>query len=507
MSAVLQSIIDFGMEGMAIDIECHLSNGLPGITIVGFANKAIDEAKERVRSAFTNAQLELPRKRITINLAPGDIPKDGTGFDLAIAGAILIASGQCKKALPDKTVVIGELSLNGSLRSVRGIIGKLIAGRGMGFQYFVIPKANLPQAKLVPNITLLPIATLREFYLYLHDPASLQIIKTGKGSPPLSTKKPSLFDFSQVVGQKPAKRALEIAAAGAHNVLLDGPPGTGKSMLARSLPSILPPLSHEDIVEVTHLHSLASKKFDDILVERPFRAPHHSSSDVAIIGGGQNPRPGEISLSHRGVLFFDELPEFNRTAIEALRQPLEDRVITVSRAKDSFTYPANFILIATANPCPCGYFGSSKPCRCLPHQIVAYQRKLSGPIMDRIDMYIQVEEIVHERLLATNNGEESSEIIARRVMNARDLQHRRFGGTQKNNSDMNNEDIKKCARLSATAKSILDAAASKLNISPRTYMRTVKVARTIADLDNSASIETNHIAEALQYRHHSDIVV
>lgn len=306
-------------------------------------------------------------------------------------------------------------------------------------------------------------------------------------------------DFKHIVGQTRAKRALEIAAAGAHNILLQGPPGTGKSMLAKALPTILAPMELEEILEITHLHSLATKQFDRILTERPFRSPHHSASEISIVGGGQRPRPGEISLSHRGVLFFDEFPEFSRPTIEALRQPLEDKVITVARAKDSITFPADFILVATANPCPCGFYGTSKACTCLPAQIIKYQRKLSGPILDRIDMHIDVEEVKHEHLLK-DGREEPSDAIRNRVLKARSQQQKRFGHPSKTNSSLNNQEIKRYAKLTPAAEEMLNKAAERLDVSPRSYMRLIKVARTIADLEDSSSIEVPHITEALQYR-------
>jgi magnesium chelatase family protein len=498
MKSHIQSIITAGSAGTIVEIECQLANSLPSIVIVGLGSKSVDEAKERIRSAFTSSGLSLPRKRIIINLAPADIPKESTSLDMAIAAAILMASKQIKLPLGKDQAIIGEVGLTGTVRPVRGIIGKLLAAKKLGITKFFIPIDNQRQALLVPGISIIPVETLKNLFDLLNADEPPRLL--GSDGAQLPSER-SIYEhsLSSVSGQEQAKRALEIAAAGGHNVLLYGPPGTGKSMLAKALPSIMPPLSHQEILEITHLHSLANDNYDELITTRPFRAPHHSSSHTSIIGGGAQARPGEATLSHHGVLFLDELPEFDRTTRESLRQPLEDGVVTIARARRTVEYPANFTLVATANPCPCGFYGSDKPCQCSPHQIYLYQQKLSGPILDRIDMYVEVNQIHHDKLLSDPTNTKCDTKIRSRVKNARAMQRERYGSRQLN-TQMRNQDIIAYARLTAEANQLLNVAAERLNISARAYMRTIKVARTIADIEKSSIILPAHISEALQYR-------
>lgn len=505
MLSIINSCCCLGMETHDVRVEVDVSRGLPAFNIVGLPDAAVREAAERVRGAIRNAGFEFPIKRITVNLAPADLRKEGSLFDLPIAVGILAATGQLPYTKIPQHFFVGELSLDGTVCHVPGILS--MAGsiaQDYPDRIFIVPHSNLEEAALIKGIKAKGAGHLKEIISYLKDEieltasAALPEFKLEAGSSTVNH-----YDFADVKGQHKAKRALEIAAAGGHNILMIGPPGTGKTLLARCLPSILPPLSWEECLEVTRIYSVAGLLLKDqpVINERPFRTPHHSASAVSIIGGGRVPRPGEVSFATHGVLFLDELPEFHRDVLEALRQPLEEGVVTVTRASGAFTFPARFILAASMNPCPCGYYGDNvKECSCTPYQVQRYRSRVSGPILDRIDLHVEVPRI-ELKDLKNDKQEESSKEIEKRVIKAWERQKKRFLNSGiNNNAEMQNHQIKQYCPLDENVQELLYQAFHKLNLSVRAYDRIIKIARTIADLSGSETIEEMHIAEALQYR-------
>lgn len=501
MFAKVLSCAVVGLEGIQVEVETDILNGLPAFTVVGLPDKAVEESKERVRSALKNIGADIPAKRITVNLAPGDLPKEGPSFDLPIAVSILIASGQLPP-VANTALFLGELSLDGSLRHTKGVLPMVLLAKEKGIENVFVPEENSMEAQIVEGVSVFAAKSLKD--VFLHIAGQKQIEKLPHiNYEELEEDEEYEFDMKDVRGQEFVKRALEVAVAGGHNILFRGPPGAGKTLLAKTIPSILPPLTFEEALEVTKIYSISGllgKK--PIIKKRPFRSPHHTTSHIGLIGGSALPRPGEISLAHRGVLFLDEFPEFPRQVLEALRQPIEDGFVVVSRARERVTFPSRFMLVAAANPCPCGFFGEkNKTCSCSPSQILRYQKRLSGPILDRIDIHVEVPAVEISKITSDGKDAEDSKTVRKRIDKARRAQYKRLLGKKAvANADMGAKDIKEMVNITEQAKEILKQAVARLSLSARSYHKTIKVAQTIADLEGAKTVAREHVLEALQYR-------
>lgn len=498
------SVANLGLESIKVDVEVNLANrGLPGFEIVGLPDKAVDESKERVRAAISSSGIDFPAKKITVNLAPADIPKEGSLYDLPIAVGIL--SSILQFSIPDKSLFSGELSLDGSLRHTKGTLLMALFAKESGFQNLYVPKDSANEAGAIKDVKVFPVENLVQLAAHFLKRRNIEPVAYQEIKEALPT--PAEFDMKEVLGQEQAKRAMEIAAAGEHNIIMVGSPGSGKTMLARALPGILPPLNEKESLEVTKIYSAAGSipPGGSLITHRQFRAPHHTASPVGLIGGGTRPHPGEVSLAHRGVLFLDEFNEFPRQVMEAMRQPLEDGYITISRSKEIVRYPADFMLVASANPCPCGYLNHPKKnCVCTPRQIRNYQKRISGPILDRIDLHVAIQPV--DMMEFSDNQKisellESSETIRQRVILARKKQEERLNEESiQSNAQMKNSHIKKYCKLAKEVEQLLRQASMKFQLSARSYMKMIKVSRTIADLEGVEEITVSHMAEALQYR-------
>lgn len=501
MLAKVISCAVVGLEGAIVEVEVDILPGLPRVIIVGLPDAAVEESGERVRSAIRNSGCSFPMKRIVVNLAPADLKKAGPSYDLPIAVGILLSSEQVSADV-SQTIILGELSLDGTVRHTNGILPMVALAHQQGFETIIVPEADAGEASLVTGTKIIPVNSLTQLVSHFKGEITVPTYKPDKTSevvPPAV----SGTDMAYIKGQEHVKRALEVAAAGGHNIVMSGPPGSGKTLLARSLPSILPPLTDEEAIEVTKIYSVAGLLPSDtpLLRQRPFRAPHYTISHAGLVGGGHWPRPGEISLSHHGVLFLDELPEFGHSVLEVLRQPLEDKTVTISRAQGSITFPAKFMLVGAMNPCPCGYYGDPfRQCTCSPGLVSRYQQRISGPFIDRVDIFVEVPHVDYEKLADNRMGETSTK-VQDRVTAARRIQQKRFEGTRLAcNSDMTPTEVREFCPLDSQASSLLKAAMKQLYLSARAFHRIQKLARTIADLENADSIKAPHLAEAIQYR-------